>query len=110
VWGKAFFCKLALALQSQFEGVRKIRFGLLDGFALRNRGRKFLNEARIAALFRGFINGCQFQGRGKLAGGELVEGAEAAGKFGAGAPDRELFYLGVLFFLSKLRFAYRRRR
>jgi hypothetical protein len=38
VWGKAFFRKLALALQRQFERVGKIRFGLFDGFALRNHG------------------------------------------------------------------------
>ena len=60
LWGKTFFCKLALVLQRQFERVRKIRFGLFDGFALRNRGRNLLHKARIAPLFGGFINGCQF--------------------------------------------------
>src|SRR5260370_13036009 len=60
VWGKAFFRQLALALQRQFERVGKIRFGLFDGFALRNRGRNLLDEAGIAALFGGFKNGCQF--------------------------------------------------
>src|SRR5260370_26389627 len=53
-------CKLALALQRQFERFRKIRFGLFDGFALRNRGRNLFPKAGIATLFGGFKNGCQF--------------------------------------------------
>ncbi len=51
VCGKAFFRKLALALQRQFQRVRKIRFGLFDGFALRNRGRNLFHKAGIATLF-----------------------------------------------------------
>jgi len=45
---------------ASLSGVRKICFGLFDGFALRNRGRNLLNEAGIAPLFGGFKNGCQF--------------------------------------------------
>jgi len=63
VWGKAFFRKLALALQRQLERVRKIRFGLFDGFALRNRGGKLFHKTSIATLFGGFKNGCQFHAR-----------------------------------------------
>src|SRR3989454_12312445 len=108
LWGKTFFCKLALALQRQFERVRKIRFGLFDGFALRNRGRNLFHKAGIATLFGGVKNGCQFhasrlshpaialvaaagerlggprQRRHELAGGEGIEGAEAGGEVGGG--------------------------
>jgi len=63
VWRKAFFCKLALALQRQLEGVRKIQFGLFDGFALRNRGGKLFHKTSVATLFGGFKNGGQFHAR-----------------------------------------------
>ena len=63
LWGKAFFRKLALALQRQLERVRKIRFGLFDGFTLRNRGGKLFHKTSIATLFGGFKNGCQFHAR-----------------------------------------------
>jgi hypothetical protein len=61
--GKAFFRKLALALQRQLERVRKIRFGLYDGFALGNRGGKLFHKTSIATFFGGFKNGCQFHAR-----------------------------------------------
>jgi len=63
VWGKAFFRKLALALQRQLERVRKIRLSLFDGFALRNRRGKLFHKTSIATLFGGFKNGCQFHAR-----------------------------------------------
>lgn len=63
MWGKPFFRELALALQRQLERVRKIRFGLFDGFALRNRGGKLFHKTSIATLFGGFKNGCQFHAR-----------------------------------------------
>src|SRR5260370_10418640 len=46
-------CKLALALQRQFERVRTIRFGLFDVFAWRNRRRNLFHEAAIATPFAG---------------------------------------------------------
>src|SRR5271163_3954798 len=57
------FCKLALALQRQLERVCKIRFGLFDGFALRNRGGKLFHKTSVATLFCGLKNGCQFHAR-----------------------------------------------
>ncbi len=85
VCGKAFFRKLALALQRQFQRVRKIRFGLFDGFALRNRGRNLLHKAGIATLFGGFKNGCQFHAS-RLSHPPMADGRALIPKNAFGCP------------------------